>query len=516
MDIIWIGVAFIAGIVAQAIRIPTMVGYLIAGLVLSVIGIPDNSDIIITIGDLGVTLLLFTVGLHLRLKSIVQPEVLGVGSVHLIISGLVFTGIGLIAGWEVTTAVLVGIALGFSSTVLTAKSLEARGEINAYHGRIAIGVLIIQDIVAIGLLAVGGGGQPSPIAIGLIALVLLRPILIRLLVWSGTEELLLVYGLLLALGMGIIFKEVGLDSKLGALVAGLLLSGHPLADELYEKLWALKEVFLIGFFLQVGLTGLPALSDVPFLILLFAFLPLKGILFFGLFLRFKLTSRTAFMSSVALTAYSEFALIVVATGVAVGTIPANILSMVTLLVTVSFMVNALLGRYAERLWARIDQSATQIEPDVEHPERIPTSIGLTRYLLVGMGRAGKSAYDYLSDQGERPLGIDADPQIVEENLEDGRRVIYGESQDANFWGAFDMSNVKAIFLLIPDKSRKLQATRLIRETGYDGHIHALVRNDDDISDLLEAGVNEATQPISHAAREIAISVMGSQTVIEPA
>ena len=214
----------------------------------------------------------------------------------------------------------------------------------------------MQDVVAIGLLAISGGGLPSPFALGLIALVLLRPILIRLLIWSGTEELMLVYGLLLALGVGIIFEQVGLDSKLGALVAGLLLSGHPVADELYEKLWALKEVFLIGFFLQVGLTGLPSLSDMPLLLFLFALLPAKGILFFVLFLRFKLTARTAFMSSIALTAYSEFALIVVVSGVAFGLIPTSILSVVTLLVAMSFMVNALLGRFAETLWGYIDQS----------------------------------------------------------------------------------------------------------------------------------------------------------------
>ena len=512
MDVIWIGVAFLAGLVAQLLRIPTLVGYLIAGLVLSVVGVPENSSVIITIGDLGVTLLLFTVGLHLRLKSIVQPEVFGVGSIHLIISTAVFASIGLLVGWDTTTALIVGVALGFSSTVLTAKSLEARGDINAYHGRIAIGVLILQDIVAIGLLAVSGGGQPSPLAIGLIALVFVRPILIRFLIWSGTEELMLVYGLLLALGIGVIFKEVGLDSKLGALVAGLLLSGHPLADELYEKLWALKEVFLIGFFLQVGLAGLPPLADLGLLLVLFAFLPLKGLLFYGLFLRFKLTARTAFMSSISLTAYSEFALIVVASSVALGTIPNHILSMVTLLVTLSFMVNALLGRFIEPFWERIDKTATQVVPVVVHPERIPKSIGLTRYLIVGMGRAGTAAYDYFEEQNQRPLGIDADPQQIEEHLAVGRRVIYGDSQDANFWQSFDMSMVDAILLLIPDKSRKIQATQLIREAGYDGFIHALVRYEEDEPEILAAGVNEVSQPISRAAREIAMSMVSNQTL----
>ena len=208
MDIVWIGIAFVAGLVANMVRIPTIVGYLIAGLVLSVVGVPDNQELIVAVGDLGVVLLLFTVGLHLRIKSIVQPEVLGVGSVHLAISALVFSGIGLLAGWELMPAIFVGIALGFSSTVLTAKSLEARGDLNAYHGRVAIGVLILQDVVAIGLLAVSGDGQISPLALGLVTLLpLIRPWLIRLLTQSGQEELLLVYGLLLALGMGAIFQR---------------------------------------------------------------------------------------------------------------------------------------------------------------------------------------------------------------------------------------------------------------------------------------------------------------------
>lgn len=511
MDVIWIGVAFAAGLVAQAIRVPTIVGYLLAGLVLSVVGVPDNSELIVAIGDLGVTLLLFTVGLHLRIKSILQPEVLGVGSIHLLTSGLVFGGIGLLAGWDLTASLLVGVALGFSSTVLTAKSLEARGEINTYHGRVAIGVLILQDVVAIGLLAISGGGQPSPLALGLIGLVLVRPLLIRLLVWSGTDELMLVYGLLLALGMGVVFKEVGLDSKLGALVAGLLLSGHERADVLYEKLWGLKEVFLIGFFLQVGLSGLPAANDLPLLLLLFALLPVKGALFFGLFVRFNLTARTGFMASVALTAYSEFALIVVTAGVAAGMIPTSVLSMVALLVTVSFIVNALLGRFAETLWRVFGESATQAETATEHPERIPSTIGSTRYLVVGMGRAGTAAYDYLKEHGQRPLGVDADPEVMERHLMQGRRVIYGDSQDRNFWNAFDLSNLQAILLLIPDKARKMQATQLIREAGYEGLIHALVRYDEDITELMEAGVSGATQPISRAGRDIAEALLARAT-----
>jgi len=514
MDVVWIAVAFVAGIGARAVRLPTVIGYLLAGLVLSVVGVPDNSDLIVAIGNLGVTLLLFTVGLGLRLRSIIQPEVLGPSGIHIVISGIVFGGIGLLSGWDMNTSILLGVSLGLSSTVLTAKSLEGRGEINTYHGRIAIGVSIFQDVIAIILLAVSGGGQPSPLAIGLLGLIFVRPILIKFLVWSGTEELMLVYGLLLALGIGLIFQEVGLDSMLGALVAGVLLSGHPRSEVLYNQLWGLKEVFLIGFFLQVGLSGFPDSSQITLLALFSVLLLGKGILFFGLFLLFKLTARTAFMTSIALTTYSEFTLIIVAGGVALGAIPSEIAPMAALLITISFIVNSVLNGLAETIWVRIDKSATQIEPQTEHPERIPKTIGSTRYLVVGMGRAGESAYDYLKAHGQRPLGIDADPQAMEEHLEQGRRVIYGDSQDSTFWGAFDISKVKAILLLIPGKTRKLQAIQYIRETGYTGHIHALVRYDEDIEDLLEAGADEITQPISRAGKDIAESLVELDTMLK--
>jgi len=180
----------------------------------------------------------------------------------------------------------------------------------------------------------------------------------------------------------------------------------------------------------------------------------------------------------------------------------------------SFMVNALLGRFAEPLWETMNQSATHVEPDVIHPERFPTTIGSTRYVIVGMGRAGTSAYDYLKGHDQRPLGIDADPQIIEDHLTEGRRVIYGDSQDTNFWSALDLSHVSAILLLIPDKSRKIYATELIRESGYEGRIHAFVRFDKDISDLIAAGVDEAFQPISQAGRDIAENVISLDKQLE--
>jgi hypothetical protein len=227
-------------------------------------------------GDFGVVLLLFTIGLHLRLGNLLRTEVLGVGSIHLLLSSLIFVPILLATGLNTKASMLLAVGLGFSSTVLTAKSLDARGELDTFHGRLAIGVLVLQDVVAVLLLAIAGADRPSLLALGLPALILLRPALHRLIRSAGHDELLLIFGLLMAVGVGTIFEAVGLDPKLGALAAGMLLAGDPRADELYERLWALKEVLLVGFFLNVGLGGLPDAQGMLLVLLLLLFLPLRS------------------------------------------------------------------------------------------------------------------------------------------------------------------------------------------------------------------------------------------------
>jgi predicted Kef-type K+ transport protein len=143
--------------------------------------------------------LLFTVGLHIKLKNIIQSEVLGAGLVHLAASTALFVPICMYFGFNLEAAIIIIITLGFSSTVLTAKNLESRGELGAYYGRVAIGILIVQDLVAIGIIAYAGGGLPSPWALVLLGLPLLRPIISKLLEVLQRDELVLLMALALAM-----------------------------------------------------------------------------------------------------------------------------------------------------------------------------------------------------------------------------------------------------------------------------------------------------------------------------
>ena len=503
MEILWLGLAYILGMVVKQLKLPPLIGYLVAGVILSAFGISDESGLLHTIGHYGVIFLLFTVGLHLRIKNIIQPEVFGAGSIHLVISAGIFLLISMAFGFSVIEGLIIGTLLGFSSTVLAAKSLEARGELNAFHARVSIGILIVQDLVAITVLALTGGGIPSVWSFALLALPFLRPLLFKLLSSSGHEDLQLLYGLLLAMGGAALFDVLGLSSELGALVAGALLSGTAQSDELSEKLWGLKEAFLVGFFLEVGLAGLPNMNELLFAGALLAVLPIKAVLFFFLLILFKLRSRNSFMVTLTMTSFSEFTLIAGMVAASSGFIPESAIIVFALLTAVSYALNAPLSAKSNILWKKFEHSLIPFERNVKHPGQQVVNLGGAEYLVVGMGQAGSSAYDYLKEREYRVTGMDSDPAQIEYNLGKKRRVVYGDAQDAELWENIDLHAVKAIMLAMPYADTKIQATKMLRENNFTKDIYALTMRDEEHQALKEAGANAVCLPLVQAGRKLA-------------
>jgi predicted Kef-type K+ transport protein len=503
MDLFWIACAFGAGLAARALRMPTLVGYLGAGIVLALAGF-ESSPVIQAIGDFGVMLLLFTIGLHLSLRSLLQVEVLGVGAIHLLLIGLIFLPILLFSGLALPGAALLAVGLGFSSTVLTAKSLDARGELTSFHGRLAIGILVLQDLVAVLLLLAVGSGMPGLWTPSLLLLILARPWLQRLMRATGRDELLLLFGLLMAMGVGALFDRLGLDAKLGALAAGMLLAGDPRADDLHDRLWSLKEVFLVGFFLQIGLVGLPDARGLASVLVMLLLLPLKGLVFFVLMLRFGLRARTAFLASVSLSAYSEFALIVAASAAASGWIEPGLVASLGLLVALSYALNAPVSRAVNTLWLRLEARLSAWEREVAHPDHEPESLGVADYVVLGMGRAGSAAYDYLVAEGALPIGLDADPAQLAWQKAKGRNVIYGDAKDPELWTGLDLSGIRGVLMAIGQTPEaEALASRSLRAEGYTGFVAALLRYEENRAELEEARVTVSFLPMAQAGRELA-------------
>lgn len=509
MDILWVGMAFIFGVLLGRLKLPPLVGYLTAGALLAGLGY-GAGPVLEEIAHLGVLFLLFTVGLHLRLKNIVRLEVLGTGVIHLSISVIIFFPIGLLFGYGVTASLIMSILLGFSSTVLTAKNLERRNELGAYHGRIAIGILIFQDLVAVILLGTTGGSYPSLWSLALLALPILSPIIRKVISLIHEDELKLLLGLLLALGGGALFESLGLSSELGALVAGMLLSGYQVADELSKKLWGLKEVFLVGFFLKVGLTGLPGLHDLLLAVAVLILLPLKSLLFFTLMVIFKLRARTSYLATVSLSSYSEFALIAGMVAVSSGILPAASLIALSLLIAISFAANALLSMWEEQLWKYLGPQLSRYEREVLHPDEQIQSLGSANFLVIGMGNAGIAAYDFLREKAKSVVGIDIDPARIEQNLANGRRVIYGDMQDKDLWQNLDLSQLRAIIMAIGTTDAKINATEYLRSSNYNGPILALTMHEEDHEALRQAGASAVCLPITEAGRKLAeLSLSGN-------
>jgi len=226
-DAAWIGIAFLLGMGARLIGLPPLVGYLAAGFVLFGLGI-DTGGTLDHVAEIGITLLLFTIGLKLQLGTLLRPQVWAVTSIHMLLVSLALpaallgagaAGLAFASDLKPATALLIGFALSFSSTVFAVKVLEDKGELSSIYGRTAIGILIMQDIAAVVFLAASTGKMPNAWALLLVpGLVPLRWLLHRIMDRAGHSELLILFGLAIALGGAQIFDLAGIKGDLGDVI----------------------------------------------------------------------------------------------------------------------------------------------------------------------------------------------------------------------------------------------------------------------------------------------------------
>lgn len=504
MEALWIGAAFLAGFLAYRLGLPPLVGYLGAGLGLGFLGF-KSTEFLHQGAEIGVLLLLFSVGLKLRPQDLADPRVLGIGGGALVLlSALAYPLLG---------SLPLAVALGFSSTVLVIKTLEDKKEVGAFHGRLALGILILQDLVAVALLGLYGAQAVSPWALLLLPLF---PLLRRGVAWlverSGHEELLLLLGLGLALGGGEVFHRLGLSRELGALLMGLLLSGHAQSTEVGRTLWSLKEAFLVAFFLNIGLQeGFKGL-DLGLALLLGLLSLVKIPLYLFLFLLLGLRARTGFLGGVYLGNHSEFALIVGAVLAGGGLLPMS-LATLTLGVVASMVLSAPLARFSHTLYRRLEPYLLRLERPVAHPDEEPRSLGQSTVLVVGMGRTGGAVYRVLQAQGESPIGLDSDPERVERERRRGLKVLYGDAEDPELWERLDLKNLKGIVLALPDLEAKLLAARWLKEKGYGGLLAATSLHAEEDPLLRAAGVGLLYHPFQEGGERLAEKVLEEMAIM---
>ncbi len=499
-DVTWVSLAFLLGFLSRSVGLPPLVGFLATGFVLNYWGIASG-ETLQKLADLGITLLLFTVGLKLNVKVLARPQVWAVTTLHIAIVMVFFTlvifalsqlSVPLFAGLDLRLSLVLAFALSLSSTVFVVKSLEEKGEMRSLHGRIAIGVLIMQDLAAVIFLAASAGKSPSLWALLLFLLIPLRPLLHKLLQKTGHGELLILYGLVLALGGAELFELGGVKDDLGALIMGVLISTHPKANELAKSMLGFKDLFLVGFFLSIGLAGQLSLEALIIGLLLVPFIFVKSALFFTLMTRFKLRARTSLLATLNLTNFSEFGLIVAAMSVANGWLDAEWLTVIAIALSFSFVIAAVLTSRDDKIYRQFRMFWLKLQTKERlADDKVLDLLGAT-IAIFGMGRVGSGAHDKMRElHGDTVVGIDFDIERVNDLQSKERHVLYGDPSDGDFWEKIEQDHkLELVMLALPNLQANLDALAQLREISFSGRVSTIAKFPDEVEVLKKAGATE--------------------------
>lgn len=507
--------AFGCGLVAHLVRLPPLIGFVAAGFLLSALGVPQLPGLV-EMGHIGVALMLFTVGLHLDLRVLLRPQVWATAGAHMLAVSLLgaavlagLLALGLLAPTGGGTLVVIGLLLSFSSTIVVLKVLQDRGDERSLYGRLAIGILLMQDVVAIGIISAFTGEAPSPWALVLVPMIPLLLVVTRRWQALGEGDLGVLFGLMIAIVPGYaLFDALGLSGELGSLTMGLVLARTSGADQLARTLHPLRELMLIGFFLSLGHLGVPTAGDIVTGLLLLLMLPVQGIAYWLLLIWLGMRHRTGVLAALALANFSEFALIVASLGIEAGWLAERWMNPLVIAVAASFVLSAVMNPVSVSLATRISGALGPRPPEKLHPEERPIALGDARAIVLGMGRDGRRAYDRLHDDLRIPvLGVEQDPALVEQLHHGDRTVVEGDATDAEFWARVrEDDDIEMIVLAMPTQHANIEALTQLRAAGSDRPgrtIAAIARFREDVEEFERLGLSTVVHLYAGAGAALA-------------
>jgi Kef-type K+ transport system membrane component KefB len=527
----------------MALRQPLIVSFLAVGLLAgpSALGITAAGEHIELFAELGVAVLLFLVGLKLDLHLVRT-----LGSVALVtgLGQVLFTSVFgfllcLLLGLEILPSVYIAVALTFSSTIIIVKLLSDKREIDSLHGRIALGFLIVQDLVvvlAMVVLSALGVGQAADAPAQVLLRLGLGGVGIVLLLWlfmrhvahgllkrlSHSPELLVTlavgWATLLAAGG----EVVGFGKELGGLLAGVSLASTPLRDTISTRLTSVRDFLLLFFFVVLGARlELRALGDSPWaaaLLSLFVLIgnPLVVLVILG---RMGYRKRTGFLAGLTVAQISEFSLIFMAMGLSLGHVDSQAVALVTLVGLVTIALSTYMIIYSLPLYALLEPLLVPFERAVPYRELAQQAEEEAAYdcVLFGLGRYGTALYQRLHAGGLRVLGVDFDPEAVRHWQARGHDAIYGDALDPGFVAHLSLKGVRWVVSTVrhariglTHEDSRLVLIRALREQGYEGRIAVTANLPGQGSWLHQRGADLVLLPFEDAADQAADLLLGRQ------
>lgn len=478
------------------------------------------------LAKIGIALLLFVVGLKLDLGLV---RVMGLvalvsGVAQVILAAVVGFFIAVAMGVEPASALYVGMALAFSSTIIVVKLLSDQREIDALHGRIAVGILIVQDIVVvlamIGLTAFGEGDQADalPRAIALVLLngalllalvgLLMRYALTRLLHrLASSLELLVLFAIAWAVGLAALSESLGFGKELGAFLAGVSLASTPYRETIGSRLVTLRDFLLLFFFIDLGarvdldlIRGQLAPAAVLSVFTLIG-KPLIVMVVAGLM---GYRKRTGFLAGVALAQISEFSLILAALGTSLGHITEETMALITLVALATISLSTFMIRYSHPLYERVARWLGPFERQITHREEAGDStaeISACDAIVFGLGRFGGNIARGLTARGWKVLGVDFDPVQVEVHRMEGLLIRYGDAEDQELVALLPLPRDGWVIGAAPERHVNLALLAALRQLRYGGRVAVRATSVEDADALEMAGADIVFRPFVDAAKE---------------
>lgn len=533
-----LAVAAAIGAIALWLRQPLIVAFILVGILVGPAGLNwvhalDQLDLF---AKLGIGLLLFVVGLKLdpRLIRAVGPVSIVAGLGQMAITAALGYLLAHSLGMTSLHAFYVAAALTFSSTIIIVKLLSDKREIDALHGRIALGILIMQDIVVIvlmiGVTAYGAGSQELQFGkqilnvvgkgVGFLVLVaivtryLLPPLLRSLARWP---ELLSLFAIAWAIGLASLGTGLGFSLEVGAFVAGVALASAPYRAMLAARLVSLRDFLLLFFFIDLGvhvdLSQLAAALGPALLLSLFVLIG-KPIMIMALVGAMGYAKRTTATVGLAMGQISEFSLILAALGLGLGHIDEPVMGLITLvgLITIGFSTYMIL--YAGRLYEWIAPALGIFGRTMKHPEESLGGDGANHLsaeaIVFGLGRYGRNLAQQLQQHGLTVLGVDFDPERVRFWHHKGLPTLYGDVEDSELFHALPLSGAQWVVNTIPEQDRSLVLLHALKLYGFLGRTAVTADTIQHREFLLGAGADVVLLPFRDAATEAANVLVSMQ------
>ncbi|VVB65952.1 Glutathione-regulated potassium-efflux system protein KefB [Candidatus Gugararchaeum adminiculabundum] len=465
--------AYVTGILRQ----PTILAYIIAGMLIGPYGysLVSNQAQVTVLSELGIALLLFIVGLEIdfkRLKDLGKVS-LAVGGAQIFITGIVALDFALYMGYTNMQAFYLAAALVFSSTMIVVKLLADKNELDTLHGRISLGVLLLQDVVAILLLAVLPTlANPTLNVVGIallkgsslfiIAIIFgkfVLPWIFRLVASSG--ELLFLSALSWCLCFSYLAVQFGLSGAIGAFLAGVGLASTPYNLEIIGRVKSLRDFFATLFFVSLGMQiSLGNLGQVIVPVIVFSLfvLVISPALVYFIGRVHKYGRKTSFLTGVALAQISEFSLILIGVGVTLGHVPQSFVPLIAAVAVITITISTYMITYGYTLYGIFSKalSLLNIPPAVETFYKLPEKLS-GHIVLFGKGRTGTLIEKKLSAAGKKVIVVEFNPEIVKELIGAGKNCVYGDIADEEIWGRVGVDKAEIVISTIPD----LQADKML-------------------------------------------------------